>query len=112
MPPRKSPPQCSNILKAKISKMALTRTPDPIRPTMPGTDPNRPRDVTFGGFCLGGKYPGGFLQVVNSGYHKTGIKSRTVLEEDFRGGGSVTPSFLFISTGIRYTTVANAAPVS
>ena len=40
-------------LKVKIWKLSLTRTPDPIRPTRRGPEPNQPTGITFGGFSLG-----------------------------------------------------------
>ena len=55
----------SNILKAKIWKLALTRTPNCIRPRGGVLTLTDPRGVTSGGLSLGsnpsgGIYPGGF----------------------------------------------------
>jgi len=48
-----TPPESSNILKAKIWKLTLARTPDAIRPTRRGPDPNRPIGViSSGGISL------------------------------------------------------------
>jgi len=47
---------CSNVLKTKLWKLALTRTPDPIRPT----------GVTSWGFSLGREISGG--DVSRGGY--------------------------------------------
>jgi len=48
----------SNILKAKIWKMAPALTPDRIQPMRRGAHPNRPTWVTSGRFSLGGQSPG------------------------------------------------------
>jgi len=45
--------ECSNILKAKIWNLALTRTSDPIRPMRRGHDPNRPSGLPLGNFLWG-----------------------------------------------------------
>ena len=55
IPPEVTPPpaECSNILKGKIWKLALTCIHDLIRPRRRDHDPNRPTGVTSGGFSLG-----------------------------------------------------------
>jgi len=60
-PPKENPPAVSTPVecsKAKLCKLTLTPTPDPIRPTRRGPDPNRRTGVTSGG---------GFSRVISGG---------------------------------------------